>query len=288
MTAPFPTRRQEEWRYADLDALQPVWEQFAEPVTLTVGAGEELEEIWLPVADDVQLRRVQLALGERAKARIFALNTAPVYGRIELEVSLEEGADFELFAANIGTGLSTNEIVTNVKHLGQGGRSRQVVRSVLNGKATGSYLGKVEVARGAQQTDAEQSVKTMLLDRGATANCKPELEIFADDVKCAHGASVGELDAMQLFYAESRGLDPASARALLLEGFVMGLWDSAKDSDAICEAAREALRNAVLLPAGKAGGEGDRSAQPNGGGAPPSGLRPATSPLLRNREEGER
>jgi Fe-S cluster assembly protein SufD len=245
MTAPFPTRRQEEWRYADLDALRPVWEQFAEPVTLTVGAGEELEEIWLPVADDVQLRRVQVALGKGAKARIFALNNSPVYGRIELEVSLEEGADFELFGANIGTGVSTNEIVTIVKHIGVGGRSRQTVRSVLNGKAVGSYLGKVEVARGAQQTDAEQSVKAMLLERGATANCKPELEIFADDVKCAHGASVGELDAMQLFYAESRGLDPASARALLLEGFVMGLWDSAKDGDAIREAARDALRRVV-------------------------------------------
>jgi Fe-S cluster assembly protein SufD len=242
VTAPFPTRKQEEWRYADLDALQPVWEQFAEGVTITVGAGEELEEVWLLAADDVQLRRVQLALGEGARARIFALNATSVYGRIELEVSLEAGAQFELFAANIGTGLSTNEIVTAVKHLGVGGRSRQVVRSVLNGKATGSYLGKVEVARGAQQTDAEQSVKAMLLDRGATANCKPELEIFADDVKCAHGASVGELEPMQLFYAESRGLDPAGARALLLEGFVMGLWDSARDSDAIREAARTALR----------------------------------------------
>ncbi len=245
MTAPFPTNRQEEWRYADLDSLRPVWEQFAEPVTLTVGGGEDLEEIWLPVASDVQLRRVQLALGPRAKARIFALNTAPVYGRVELEVSLEQGAEFELFGANIGSGPSTNEIVTNVKHVGVGARSRQVVRSVLNGKATGSYLGKVEVARGAQGTDAEQSVKAMLLDRGATANCKPELEIFADDVKCAHGASVGELDPMQLFYAESRGLDPASARALLLEGFVMGLWDGAKNPDAISAAAREALRRVV-------------------------------------------
>ena len=245
MTAPFPTHKQEEWRYADLDALKPVWERFAEPVTLTVGAGENLEEIWLPGGDDVQLRRVQLALEAGAKARIFVLNTAPVYGRTEFEVSLEKGAEFELFAANIGTGLSTNEIVTNVKHLGVGGRSRQVVRSVLNGKAIGSYLGKVEVARGAQQTDAEQSVKAMLLDRGATANCKPELEIFADDVKCAHGASVGELDSTQLFYAESRGLDPASARALLLEGFVMGLWDTALDADAIREASREALRRVV-------------------------------------------
>ena len=245
MTAPFPTHKQEEWRYADLEALQPVWEQFAEPIVLTVGAGEKLEEVWLPVAEDVQLRRVRLSLGDGARARIFALNNAPVYGRIELEVSLAEGAEFEMFAANIGSGLSTNEIVTNVKHLGPGGRSRQTIRSVLNGKAVGSYLGKVEVARGAQQTDAGQSVKAMLLDRGATANCKPELEIFADDVKCAHGATVGELDAMQLFYAESRGLDPMSARALLLEGFVMDLWDSAKDGDAICIAARDALRKVV-------------------------------------------
>ena len=245
MTAPFPTHRQEEWRYADLAALKPVWEDFAEPLTVTVGAGEELEDVWLPAADDVQVRRVQIALEQGAKARLYVLNAAPVYGRIELEVSLAERASFELFGANIGTGVSTNEIVTHVKHIGIGGRSRQTIRSILNGKAVGSYLGKVEVARGAQQTDAEQSVKAMLLDRGATANCKPELEIFADDVKCAHGASVGELDAMQLFYAESRGLDPASARSLLLEGFVMGLWDGAKDSDAICEAARDALRRVV-------------------------------------------
>jgi Fe-S cluster assembly protein SufD len=245
VTAPFPTRKQEEWRYADLDALRPVWQQFAEPLTLTVGPGETFEKVWLPGNDEVLVRRVQIALEKGAEGRIFLLNTAAEYGRTELEVSLAEGADFELYAANIGTGLSTNEVVTNIKHIGVGGRSRQTVRSVLNGKATGSYLGKVEVARGAQQTDAEQSVKAMLLDRGATANCKPELEIFADDVKCAHGATVGELDAMQLFYAESRGLDPASARALLLEGFVMGLWDSAKDGDAICAAAREALRRVV-------------------------------------------
>ena len=242
MTAPFPTRRQEEWRYADLEALEPLWEQFSEPVTLTVGPGEEAEEIWLPASADVQLRRVHIALGQGAKARIFALNNAPLYGRLELEVSLEDKAEFELFGANIGTGLSTNEIITTVRHIGVGGRSRQIVRSVLNAKATGSYLGKVKVAKGAQQTDAEQSVKAMLLDRGATANCKPELEIFADDVKCAHGATVGELDAMQLFYAETRGLDPASARALLLEAFVMGLWDSAASPDTICAAAREALR----------------------------------------------
>jgi Fe-S cluster assembly protein SufD len=245
VTAPFPTRKQEEWRYADLEALRPVWQQFAEPLTLTVGPGESLEKMWLPSDDPVQVRRIQIALADNAAARFFVLNTAAEYGRTEIEVSLARGANFELYGANIGTGISTNEIVTNVRHVGVGGRSRQVIRSVLNGKAVGSYLGKVEVARGAQQTDGEQSVKAMLLDRGATANCKPELEIYADDVKCAHGATVGELDPMQLFYAESRGMDPASARALLLEGFVMGLWDSAGDGDAIREVAREALRRVV-------------------------------------------
>ena len=253
MTAPFPTRKQEEWRYADLDALKPVWEQLGDSATVVVAPGESLEEIWLPVAEPVQVRRVQLSLGEGARARIFALNCAEQYGRVELQVTLAADAEFALHAANIGTGLSTNEIVTNVRHIGERGRSRQTVRSVLGGKAVGSYLGKVEVARGAQKTDGEQSVKAMLLDRGATANCKPELEIYADDVKCAHGATVGELDADQLFYAESRGLHPASARALLLEGFIMGLWDSASDGGAIAEAAREALRRVSSSP-GRGGG----------------------------------
>src|SRR5206468_447744 len=86
MTAPFPTHKQEEWRYADLDALRPVWEQFAEPVTVTVAPGESLEQVWLPPDDEVQVRRVQLALEQDAKARIFVLNIARHYGRVELEV----------------------------------------------------------------------------------------------------------------------------------------------------------------------------------------------------------
>src|SRR5438309_9401194 len=87
MTALFPTRKQEEWRYADLDALRPVWEQFAGPVTLTVGPGESFEKIWLPGDEAVQVRRVQIALEKGAKARLFVLSTASEYGRTELEVS---------------------------------------------------------------------------------------------------------------------------------------------------------------------------------------------------------
>src|SRR5205814_2891478 len=92
VTAPFPTRKQEEWRYADLDALQPVWQQFAEPLTLTVGPGERFEKVWLPGDEAVQVRRVQIALEAGAKARVFVLNTASEYGRVELDVSLAEGA----------------------------------------------------------------------------------------------------------------------------------------------------------------------------------------------------
>ena len=248
MTAPFPTRKQEEWRYADLDALKPLWDDLGDVATIVVGPGEALEEVWLPNGGDVEVRRVQIALAEGARARIFALNNAPVYGRTELEVTLAADAQFSLHGANIGRGLSNNEFVTRVRHQGERGVSRQTIRSVLGGKAVGSYLGKVEVARGAQLTDGEQSVKAILLDLGATANCKPELEIYADDVKCAHGATVGELDPNMLFYAMSRGLDPASARALLLEGFVMGLWDGVSDDDqreAIAGAARAALRAAA-------------------------------------------
>jgi Fe-S cluster assembly protein SufD len=220
-----------------------VWSELAAPERVEIAAQQKLQQIWLPSGEDVEVRRAAIMLQPGAKMALFALNTAREYGRIELDVTLREGAQFSLNAANIGTGNSTLEIVTTVRHDEPSAVSRQTVRSVLGGKAVGSYLGKVAVARDAQHSDGEQSVKAMLLDRGATANCKPELEIYADDVKCAHGATVGELDANQLFYAMSRGLDPAAAKALLLEGFVMGLWDDSDAGDAIRELARAALRS---------------------------------------------
>jgi len=159
------------------------------------------------------------------------LNIGGAYGRIELNVILHEGADFHLGAAQIGGGTQNLEIVTTVTHAEPGATSRQVVRSVLGGTATGTYLGKVAVARDAQQTDSEQDVKAMLLDRSATANAKPELEIFADDVKCAHGCAIGELDAMALYYLQSRGLPPGEAKKLMLQAFVAGVFDGAEDEE---------------------------------------------------------
>ena len=241
MTA-LPTRKDEAFRYADIAALASVWRDLATPERIEIAAQQSVQQIWLPSDEPVQVRRVEMTLAAGARANIFALNTASHYGRIELDVRLHEGADFSLHAANIGGGASNLEIVTIVRHLEPSATSRQVVRSVLGGKAVGSYLGKVAVARDAQHSDSVQSVKAMLLNRGASANAKPELEIYADDVKCAHGATVGELDREQLFYAAARGLDPASARALLLEGFVGGLWDEAEGGEAIAELARAALK----------------------------------------------
>jgi Fe-S cluster assembly protein SufD len=238
-----PTRKLEAYRYADVAALASVWNELASPERIEIAAQQKLQQIWLPGTDPVQVRRVEIALEAGASANIFALNTATTYGRMELDVTLADGAHFGLDAANIGGGSATLEIVTTVRHVGVAATSRQTVRSVLGGKAVGSYLGKVAVARNAQQTDSVQSVKAMLLDRGASANCKPELEIYADDVKCAHGATVGELDPQQLFYAAARGLDPASARALLLEGFVAGLWSEIDgDDQGLADLARDALK----------------------------------------------
>jgi Fe-S cluster assembly protein SufD len=227
--ATLPTRKDEAYRYADLSALDRVWHELAPPREIRFAAGTSDSHVLVAGKEPIEIHRARLIIEAGASFSLFVLNGCTDYGRIECDVEVHEGGHFALHAANIAGGTATQEIVTVVRHIEPEGTSRQTVRSVLAGKATGSYLGKVAVSRHAQKVDGEQSVKAMLLDRGATANCKPELEIYADDVKCAHGASVGELNPDQLFYALSRGLDPASAKALLLEGFVMALWDEAPE-----------------------------------------------------------
>lgn len=128
------------------------------------------------------------------------------------------------------------ECAVSVRHDSVGGSSKQVWRAVAADRSTASLAARVEVARDAQQTDGEQSLRGLLLQRTATINLKPELEIFADDVKCAHGATVGELDARALFYMQSRGIAPARAQALLTRAFVADALDRIDD-----ETVREAF-----------------------------------------------
>lgn len=225
MTA-LPTRRDEAWRYADLEAVAALWPAApAEAITLAPG---EIREATLIAEDGI--RDFAITLGAHARYDFHLLVMAERYGRVTIDVTLHEGAHFSLGAAMLGGADQTLEIVTTMRHIEPNASSNQVVRTVVGGRATGSYLGKVAVARGAQKTDASQSVKAVLLTRTATANAVPQLEIYADDVKCAHGCAVGELDANALFYLASRGIAPADAKALLLRGFIAGVFDDVGDA----------------------------------------------------------
>ena len=237
-----PTRRDEAWRYSDIGAVAAAWSLPA-PESIIVPAGGKFARAI--VQDRGAIHQIEMSVGKGAVAAVHILNIGGAYGRIELNITLHEGADLTLGAAQIGGGEQNLEIVTTVTHAEPGATSRQVVRSVLGGTATGTYLGKVAVARDAQQTDSEQDVKAMLLNRSATANAKPELEIFADDVKCAHGCAIGELDPMGLYYLQSRGLPPGEAKKLMLQAFVVGVFDGAEDEARLQELALAKLGELV-------------------------------------------
>lgn len=232
MSALAPTRRDEAWRYSDVEAAASVW-PVPPPEVIEVAAGEHVARVVVQDVslDTVAIRDFRVVLHAGATAAFHVLNTGGRLGRVTIDVTCYEGAHFELGAAMLGGGEQTLEIVTVLNHIEPNATSNQVVRSVLGGRATGSYLGKVAVARHAQKTDASQSVKAMLLTRTATANAKPELEIYADDVKCAHGATVGELDANALFYLASRGIAPAEAKALLLRAFIASVFEGVQNPD---------------------------------------------------------
>jgi len=223
-----PTRRDEAWRYSDLAAVERAW-PLPEPVRLDVPAGASERRSIVQDGDATVVDTLVAAVGAGASLALDILAMGGDFGRVAVEVTLAEGARLEVNGVVLADGTATREIVTSVTHAEPGAVSRQVVRSVLAGTATGSFLGKVAVTRGAQKTDAVQSVKALLLSRGATANAKPELEIFADDVKCAHGATVGELDANALFYLASRGVPYAEARALLTQAFIADALVGAPD-----------------------------------------------------------
>lgn len=241
-----PTRKDEAFRYSDIDALVSVPSRDAVE-SVTVGAGERITRQIINIADetDVFVRNLSIIVEANAGCELHILNAGGRLGRIMIDVALHDGADFTLGAVQLGAGAQTVELITTVRHIEPNATSRQIVRSILGGNATGSYLGKVAVARDAQKTDSVQSVKAMLLDRTATANAKPELEIYADDVKCAHGATVGELDKTAMFYLAARGLPPAEAKKLLLQAFIASVFEGAAGEAALTEAALAKLEAMV-------------------------------------------
>ena len=113
-----------------------------------------------------------------------------------------------------------------VEHKGKHTTSSQVFKSILDEKSSGVFNGKVIIQEGAVKTDAAQSNKNLILSKNAGMNSNPQMEIYNDDVKCAHGSSTGELDQETLFYMRSRGLDLIGAKSLLIRGFIADLIDN--------------------------------------------------------------
>ncbi len=209
---------------------------------IALGQGARLmRSVRLLQDDGFTSLRDEAELSTGASLVSIALGVGGAGSRIDAAVTLTgEGAFAEIGGALLARDAQRHDAAVVVRHAAPGGSSRQVWRLVADDQAIASVAARVEVARHAQKTDGEQSLRGLLLRRGATVNLKPELEIFADDVKCAHGATVGELDRAALFYLASRGVPPTEAEAILTRSFV---------ADAIGRIGEDAVRDAFQADA---------------------------------------
>ena len=124
-----------------------------------------------------------------------------------------------------------NEIKTNINHLVENTKSYQLIKSVLDNSSKAVYQGKIYVDQNAQKTDGYQLSKAILLNEDSEFNAKPELEIYADDVKCSHGSASGSLNENSIFYLRSRGLNYKEAKNLLIKGFLLDVIEKITDEE---------------------------------------------------------
>ena len=208
-------------------------------VEIVLGANAQLHHVRIaPKAPGaVQVEEVAMRLARDARYTAHYANFGSKLSRLELDIALEgEGAGAHLSGVSVLGDETHADVTTRVAHLVAKTQSTQLFKTVAGGKSRAVYQGKVMVAAGADGADSRQTAKALLLGNRAEADLKPELEIFADDVKCAHGAAVGDLDADSLFYLRARGLPENEARGLLLHAFL---------EDAFAGIVREDLREKV-------------------------------------------
>jgi Fe-S cluster assembly protein SufD len=196
---------------------------------VTLGEGAALTRILhIPNAHGLVSERLAARLGAHARLTAITLAASPSSVRTETHAVLEgAGAEAHVDGVLLGAGAAALDALTRLHHAVPGTASRQTFRLVATDTAQVSISGGVAVARAAQKTDAEQSLKALVLKRTAAANLKPELEIYADDVRCAHGCAVGELDRAARFYLMSRGLPAPEAEALLTQAFLAAALERA-------------------------------------------------------------
>ena len=243
-----PTTHDEEWRYADSEILKGLApEAFGEWKDVAVAPGETRRKCMVLGGNTPELHRIRIDVAEGGRAELFVVNLGSDYTRVEAHVRLAKGAHFEFGGVTIGGADAVREFVTRLDHAEPEATSNQVIRAVHWGTATGNFLGRIDVARGAQKTDAAQDFKGLLLERGASTNAKPELEIYADDVKCAHGAAIGQMDEAARFYMAARGLPPEAARKLLVRAFIADAFVALED-----DAEQERMLDAALAALGDA------------------------------------
>jgi Fe-S cluster assembly protein SufD len=177
-------------------------------------------------AEATHLGQVTTTVDAGAKLDAFALLLGGGTVRHEALVTLAgDYAQCRIDGAYLLSDREEANIVTTIDHQAIGGTTSELIKGVAAGRSHGAFQGKIIVREGAQQTDARQTSRNLILGRRAVIDTKPELEILADDVKCAHGASVGELDETALFYLRSRGIPIEEARRLLVEGFLAEAFD---------------------------------------------------------------
>jgi len=171
-------------------------------------------------ADALHTAKVFANVDADANYTATNINLGGALSRLEVNVRLmTDGASATVDGVALAATEQSHDTYTQVEHLMPATTSDQLFRTIADSRGKTSFQGKVVVAKDAQKVEANQSFKALTFDKTAEANAKPELEILADDVKCSHGATVGQLDEKAIFYLTSRGIDPATARQMLVEAF---------------------------------------------------------------------
>ena len=162
----------------------------------------------------------------------FILSVGGNMSRIEVISSINAAdIDFNIKGLYLAKTNQHHDITTLMQHKHPESKSNQHIKGILQKDSSGVFQGKVVVSKDAQKTDAFQFNQNLLLSENAEVNIKPELEIYADDVKCSHGATTGELDEQMLFYLRSRGLNKEEAKKILIEGFVNELFENVANKE---------------------------------------------------------
>jgi Fe-S cluster assembly protein SufD len=187
-----------------------------------LGASARLDHIRLAeTADAVHIGTFAVMVESGAQYHGHYTNFGARLSRVDANIVLNgEGAEAHLSGVDVLTDATHADVTTHMDHSFGNTTSTQLFKKVAGGKAKSIYQGKVTVRPGANGSDSRQTAKGLLLSDRAEIDLKPELEIFADDVKCAHGAAVGDLDTDSLFYLRSRGIPEAEARNMLVHAFL--------------------------------------------------------------------